>query len=49
MADGRIATYGYGQRVEAVGEFSMAKAENRRASLVERWDGSRTEARDPIL
>ena len=45
----RKATYGYDQRVEAVGELGMIKAENRRATTVERWDGSRTEAKDPIL
>jgi myo-inositol 2-dehydrogenase/D-chiro-inositol 1-dehydrogenase len=45
----RKATYGYDQRVEAVGELGMIKAENRRATTVERWDGRRTEAKDPIL
>ena len=45
----RKATYGYDQRIEAVGELGMLKAENRRATSVERWDGRRTEARDPIL
>ena len=45
----RKATYGYDQRIEAVGELGMLKAENRRATTVERWDGSRTEAKDPIL
>ncbi len=45
----RKATYGYDQRIEAVGELGMLKAENRRATSVERWDGTRTEARDPIL
>ena len=45
----RKATYGYDQRIEAVGELGMIKAENRRATSVERWDGSRTEAKDPIL
>jgi myo-inositol 2-dehydrogenase/D-chiro-inositol 1-dehydrogenase len=45
----RKATYGYDQRVEAVGELGMIKAGNRRATTVERWDGGRTEAKDPIL
>jgi myo-inositol 2-dehydrogenase/D-chiro-inositol 1-dehydrogenase len=45
----RRATYGYDQRVEVVGEHGMLKAENRRATTVERWDGSRTEAKDPLL
>ena len=45
----RKATYGYDQRIEAVGELGMIKAENRRATSVERWDGSRTAAQDPIL
>jgi myo-inositol 2-dehydrogenase/D-chiro-inositol 1-dehydrogenase len=45
----RKATYGYDQRIEAVGELGMLKAENCRATTVERWDGRRTEAKDPIL
>ena len=45
----RKATYGYDQRIEVVGELGMLKAENRRATSVERWDGRRTEAKDPIL
>ena len=45
----RKATYGYDQRIEVVGELGMLKAENRRATSVERWDGKRTEAKDPIL
>jgi myo-inositol 2-dehydrogenase / D-chiro-inositol 1-dehydrogenase len=45
----RKATYGYDQRIEAVGELGMLKAENRRATTVERWDARRTEAKDPIL
>jgi myo-inositol 2-dehydrogenase / D-chiro-inositol 1-dehydrogenase len=45
----RKATYGYDQRIEAVGETGMLKAENRRATTVERWDAARTTARDPLL
>jgi myo-inositol 2-dehydrogenase/D-chiro-inositol 1-dehydrogenase len=45
----RKATYGYDQRIEAVGERGMIKAENRRATTVERWDAARTGARDPLL
>ena len=45
----RKATYGYDQRIEVVGESGMLKAENRRATSVERWDAKRTEAKDPIL
>jgi myo-inositol 2-dehydrogenase/D-chiro-inositol 1-dehydrogenase len=45
----RKATYGYDQRIEAIGEKGMLKAENRRATTVERWDGERTTARDPLL
>jgi myo-inositol 2-dehydrogenase/D-chiro-inositol 1-dehydrogenase len=45
----RQATYGYDQRIEAVGETGMLKAENRRPTTVERWDAARTEARDPLL
>ena len=45
----RKATYGYDQRIEVVGELGMLKAENRRATTVERWDGKPTEAKDPIL
>jgi myo-inositol 2-dehydrogenase/D-chiro-inositol 1-dehydrogenase len=45
----RKATYGYDQRIEAIGEKGMLKAENQRATTVERWDASRTEARDPLL
>ena len=45
----RKATYGYDQRIEAIGAKGMLKAENRRATTVERWDAARTEARDPLL
>jgi myo-inositol 2-dehydrogenase/D-chiro-inositol 1-dehydrogenase len=45
----RKATYGYDQRIEAIGELGMVKAENRRPTTVERWNGERTEARDPLL
>jgi myo-inositol 2-dehydrogenase/D-chiro-inositol 1-dehydrogenase len=45
----RRAVYGYDQRVEIVGEHGMLKAENRRATTVERWGKERTEAKDPLL
>lgn len=45
----RAAVYGYDQRVEVVGEQGMLKAENRRATTVERWTRERTAAQDPIL
>jgi len=45
----RKATYGYDQRIEAVGETGMLKAENRRATTVERWNAARTTAQDPLL
>lgn len=45
----RQATYGYDQRIEAIGEKGMIKAENRRGTTVERWDGQRTTAQDPLL
>ena len=44
----RKATYGYDQRVEAIGETGMLKAENQRATSIERWNAHTTEARDPI-
>jgi myo-inositol 2-dehydrogenase / D-chiro-inositol 1-dehydrogenase len=45
----RRAVYGYDQRVEVVGETGMLKAENRRATTVERWTKERTAAKDPLL
>jgi myo-inositol 2-dehydrogenase/D-chiro-inositol 1-dehydrogenase len=45
----RKATYGYDQRIEAVGETGMLKAENRRATTVERWNAAHTTAQDPLL
>ena len=45
----RKAVYGYDQRLEVVGETGMLKAENRRATTVERWTGRATAARDPLL
>jgi myo-inositol 2-dehydrogenase/D-chiro-inositol 1-dehydrogenase len=45
----RKAVYGYDQRVEVVGEHGMLKAENRRATSLERWTADRTEAKDPVL
>jgi len=45
----RKATYGYDQRLEVIGETGMLKAENRRATTVERWHAGGTEAKDPIL
>jgi myo-inositol 2-dehydrogenase/D-chiro-inositol 1-dehydrogenase len=45
----RKATYGYDQRIEAIGELGMLKAENRRATTVERWNAERTTAQDPLL
>lgn len=45
----RRAVYGYDQRVEVVGEVGMLKAENRRATTVERWTSGHTTARDPLL
>lgn len=45
----RAAVYGYDQRLELVGEKGMLKAENRRATTVERWTRERTAALDPIL
>ena len=45
----RKATYGYDQRIEAVGELGMIKAENRRATTSSAGTASRTEAKDPIL
>ena len=35
----RKAVYGYDQRLEVVGEHGMLKAENRRATTIERWTG----------
>jgi myo-inositol 2-dehydrogenase/D-chiro-inositol 1-dehydrogenase len=45
----RRAVYGYDQRIEVVGEKGMVKAENRRATTVERWTTERTAAKDPLL
>lgn len=45
----RKATYGYDQRVEAVGETGMVKAENRRPHTMERWGAAATEAKAPIM
>ncbi len=45
----RRATYGYDQRIEAVGETGMVKAENRRPHTMERWDAQTTEAKAPVL
>jgi myo-inositol 2-dehydrogenase/D-chiro-inositol 1-dehydrogenase len=45
----RRATYGYDQRIEAVGETGMVKAENRRPNTMERWGAEATEAKAPIL
>jgi len=45
----RKAVYGYDQRLEAVGETGMLKAENRRPTTLERWKAETTEAKDPIL
>ncbi len=45
----RKATYGYDQRIEAIGETGMLKAENRRATTVERWGAATTAAKDPLL
>lgn len=45
----RKAVYGYDQRIEVVGETGMLKAENRRATSIERWTVQHTEAKDPIL
>jgi len=45
----RAATYGYDQRIEAVGETGMVKAENRRPHTMERWGEAATEAKAPVL
>lgn len=45
----RRATYGYDQRIEAVGETGMVKAENRRPHTMERWGAESTEAKAPVL
>ena len=45
----REAVYGYDQRIEAMGEKGMLKAENRRATSLERWTNSGTAQADPIL
>jgi myo-inositol 2-dehydrogenase/D-chiro-inositol 1-dehydrogenase len=45
----RQASYGYDQRIEVIGEKGMLKAENRRATTVERWNRERTAAQDPLL
>lgn len=45
----RKATYGYDQRLEAVGELGMLKAENRRPTTLERWHAQGTEIKDPIM
>jgi myo-inositol 2-dehydrogenase / D-chiro-inositol 1-dehydrogenase len=45
----RRATYGYDQRIEAVGETGMVKAENRRPHTMERWGAEATEAKAPVL
>ena len=45
----RKAVYGYDQRVEAIGELGMLKAQNRRGTSIERWTAEQTQAQDPIL
>ncbi len=45
----RRSAYGYDQRIEAFGEKGMLQAGNRRATTVESWSSTSTEARDPIL
>lgn len=45
----RKAVYGYDQRLEAVGELGMLKAENRRPTTLERWNAEGTEQKDPVL
>ncbi len=45
----RRAVYGYDQRVELVGEKGMLKAENRRATTIERWTQAHTAAQEPLL
>ncbi len=45
----RAATYGYDQRIEAIGETGMVKAENRRPHTMERWGADATEAKAPVL
>jgi myo-inositol 2-dehydrogenase/D-chiro-inositol 1-dehydrogenase len=45
----RKAVYGYDQRIEVVGEHGMLQAHNRRATTVERWTKTTTEAKDPLL
>ena len=45
----RRATYGYDQRIEAIGETGMLKAENRRPNTAERWDQAATEQKAPVL
>jgi myo-inositol 2-dehydrogenase / D-chiro-inositol 1-dehydrogenase len=45
----RRASYGYDQRIEAVGETGMVKAENRRPHTMERWGAESTEAKAPVL
>lgn len=45
----RRAVYGYDQRIEAIGETGMLKAENRRPNTLERWDEAATEQKAPIL
>ena len=45
----RKAVYGYDQRIEVVGETGMLQAHNRRATTVQHWTKSRTEAKEPLL
>ena len=45
----RNAVYGYDQRIEAIGETGMLKAENRRPTTVEHWGSTATAAKDPVL
>jgi myo-inositol 2-dehydrogenase/D-chiro-inositol 1-dehydrogenase len=45
----RKAVYGYDQRIEVVGELGMLQAHNRRATTVERWTETVTEAKEPLL
>jgi myo-inositol 2-dehydrogenase / D-chiro-inositol 1-dehydrogenase len=45
----RAAPYGYDQRMEVFGSEGMLLNENLRPSTVRRWNGSFTDAREPLL
>ena len=44
----RACAYGFDQRIEAFGETGLLQTVNRRDDDLIRWDGTRTEARQPL-